>query len=380
VQIVINDLWRIYVTPGTVPDAVQFQHSDYLEFLKTARQVDSLAFWQKQLQDTRPCFFPSLGALKRDQKRANSHLELEISTEHLATFSDEQKISVEAVMRLAWGIVLRSFTGMSDLCFGWQSTGRDDLVTGSPQAVGSLANIIACTMSLSPDDVVISTLDSVDKQLGSTSVHQYVTIPEVQRALGLKGNARLFNSCLLYTAELADLDNSIASSQGLELKHLSQRQSSPFDVAVHVRHLQGKLVVDICHSILNEEQACGVANTFGQALQKLTAAPEGAIQSIDLFNDRDYAQLVSWTGETTPGEREGGRSTVHELVDRHAHQTPSAQAVCGWDGDLTYLELLNEATKLAHFLITTGVGPRAVIPVVVDKSRWVPVALLAVLK
>lgn len=283
-------------------------------------------------------------------------------------------------MQLAWGLVLRAFTGRNDFCFGWQSTGRDDLVSGSRQAVGSFANVITCTMSLFPEDIVLTVLESVGKQLGSTSVHQYVTLPEMQRALGLRGDAPLFNSCLRYTDELADLDNSFASDQGLDLRQLSQQQTSPFEVAVHVRHAQRKIVVDICHWNMTEEQAAGVANTFGQALRKLTASPKSTIQSIDLFNDRDYAQLVSWTGETTRSERDGARSTIHELVERHAHQTPAAQAVCAWDGELTYHQLMNESTKFAHYLINAGVGPRTVVPVVLDKNRWAPVALLAVLK
>lgn len=341
-----------------------------------------MAFWRKELQDTHPCFFPSLNSRKQTHKRANTHLELDISAEDLATFAEEQEVSAEAVMRLAWGLVLRSFSGMSSLCFGWQATGRDELVTGSARAVGSFANMITCTMSLFPEDSVLYTLQGVDRQLSSTSIHQYATIPEAQRAMGLKGGTKLFNSCLIYTDEPADWDNSFTSSHDIDLRHLSQQQSSPFEVAVSVRHSRGKLLVDLCQSIMDEEQAFGVASTFGQAIQMITDSPADPVRSINLFSDRDYAQLVSWASEaTTPGGLQGGgRALVHELVERHAQQTPSAQAVCAWDGELTYRQLVDETAKLARCLVDAGAGSRTVIPVILDKSRWAPVALLAVLK
>ena len=43
-------------------------------------------------------------------------------------------------------------------------------------------------------------------------------------------------------------------------------------------------------------------------------------------------------------------------------------------------QLDEEATKLGHYLVEAGVGPHSVVPVVMEKGRLAPVAMLAVLK
>jgi non-ribosomal peptide synthetase component F len=71
---------------------------------------------------------------------------------------------------------------------------------------------------------------------------------------------------------------------------------------------------------------------------------------------------------------------VHDLISRQATIQPASQAICSWDGSLTYLQLEEEATKLAHHLVDAGVGPHSVVPVVMDKCKLAPVAMVAVLK
>jgi non-ribosomal peptide synthetase component F len=227
---------------------------------------------------------------------------------------------------------------------------------------------------------VVATLRHVDDQLVASLSRQFITIPEVQHVLSLKGSERLFNSCLSYADELMDMPPKLASRTNLEIKPVSQRQSSEFDVAIHVHHLEGNLVIDISSSIMSDDQAANVANTFNQTLQSVLRSANGSIGGINLFTDRDYTQIVSWGKEIVkPEYRAQSRDVVHELVVHLALETPNAPAVCSWDGDLTYQQLIDNATKLAHYLVDAGAGPNVAVPVVLDKSRWAPVALLAVL-
>lgn len=71
---------------------------------------------------------------------------------------------------------------------------------------------------------------------------------------------------------------------------------------------------------------------------------------------------------------------VHDLIAETTRRQPEAVAICAWDGELTYRQLDKLSTRLAHHLVEHGVGPDVVVPLCFEKSMWMPVAMLAVMK
>ncbi|KAI1164420.1 hypothetical protein F5B18DRAFT_252198 [Nemania serpens] len=71
---------------------------------------------------------------------------------------------------------------------------------------------------------------------------------------------------------------------------------------------------------------------------------------------------------------------VHQMFQDRARVQPEAPAICAWDGQFTYAELDVLSTSLATHLAQHGLGPELYVPICSEKSRWVPVAMLAVLK
>jgi len=71
---------------------------------------------------------------------------------------------------------------------------------------------------------------------------------------------------------------------------------------------------------------------------------------------------------------------AHHLIGTRTHQQPDSQAICSWDGNLTYAELDALSSRLANFLQIQGVGPEILVPIYSEKSLWAIVSLLAVLK
>ncbi|GAP83931.2 putative nonribosomal peptide synthase [Rosellinia necatrix] len=71
---------------------------------------------------------------------------------------------------------------------------------------------------------------------------------------------------------------------------------------------------------------------------------------------------------------------IHEIIQGRAHSQPEAVAICAWDGQFTYAELERLSNSFAAQLAHHGVGPEVYVPVCAEKSRWVPVAILGILK
>ena len=71
---------------------------------------------------------------------------------------------------------------------------------------------------------------------------------------------------------------------------------------------------------------------------------------------------------------------MHDLVSAKSEQIPDSEAVCSWEGSLTYLELNRISTVAADRLQSVGVGPGHYVPFAYEKSIWAVVAMLAILK
>jgi len=92
--------------------------------------------------------------------------------------------------------------------------------------------------------------------------------------------------------------------------------------------------------------------------------------------DDKFRRMLQWNTNLPQAVDDLVQSFIHS----HAIQCPEHQAVCSWDGNLTYAELDGYSSRLASLLSGKGVAPEVVVPVAFEKSRLAIVSALAVLK
>ncbi|KAL4894422.1 nonribosomal peptide synthase [Aspergillus ambiguus] len=71
---------------------------------------------------------------------------------------------------------------------------------------------------------------------------------------------------------------------------------------------------------------------------------------------------------------------IHSVISEQCHKYPNAEAVHAWDGSLTYGELDKLSDYTAKRLMSVGVGIETVVPIYLEKSKWVMVSILGILK
>jgi non-ribosomal peptide synthetase component F len=86
--------------------------------------------------------------------------------------------------------------------------------------------------------------------------------------------------------------------------------------------------------------------------------------------------LIDWNATG----RKYDPQTITALFEEQAERTPDHTAVVCGARQMTYRELNDQAKRLAGFLSTKGVGPNAVVGLMVDRSPHMLVSMLAVLK
>lgn len=93
-------------------------------------------------------------------------------------------------------------------------------------------------------------------------------------------------------------------------------------------------------------------------------------------SDSDIQKLKCWNREVPqPKPR-----CVHALVQEQTLACPDALAVYSWDGQLTYRELDDLSSRLAHHLAALGISVEQFVPLCFEKSKWAVVSMMAVLK
>ncbi|GKZ17001.1 putative NRPS-like protein biosynthetic cluster [Aspergillus brasiliensis] len=138
------------------------------------------------------------------------------------------------------------------------------------------------------------------------------------------------------------------------------------DLAIGIDHSKSRFRICIYspESFLNADHAGLLKSNLIHTLKSLQ--PTIQLKSIDLISDLNRWQLNKWNRAAPTGPL---GETIHQCIDRQCFRRPEAEAVCAWDGSLSYGELENESSK-----------PEMVVPLLFRKSKWTVIAMLGVLK
>lgn len=347
----------------------QISYHKNIEYSNTAPR--SIHFWKEKLDGCQPCLFPTLATKdETSQQWVHTSVDLPIARDQLSQFTLEHKVDEVSILQVAWALVLRDYVGIDDVCFGHRSAGRP--IQGLGEAVGCFATSpMVCRISLPTNGTIISTLQAADERHQEAQSHQHVEINDIQHALSIKGR-RFFNSCLSFKTMAMDTEN----LQSNTFRHVQSRISSEYDISVSIGIHAQVISLDIGQRILSHSQAQFVAYAFGRAIHTIIDYPNSLIKETDLFSEFDHQQILAWNS-TSPDRCE---QSIPDILAWHASENPDIQAVCAWDGELTFFELHKYSMALAGYLVTCGLGAQTPVPVIADKSRWAVVAMLAVLQ
>ena len=86
--------------------------------------------------------------------------------------------------------------------------------------------------------------------------------------------------------------------------------------------------------------------------------------------------MVTWN----PRKLRTHTDCLHRLVEAKVQKMPAAEAICAWDGSLTYAELDKFASVVSQRLVRAGVRPGVYVIFAFEKSLWAVVATYAILK
>jgi amino acid adenylation domain-containing protein len=187
----------------------------------------------------------------------------------------------------------------------------------------------------------------------------------------------LFSALLNYRYSHAD-PQSGELLEGMEYLGGHDRTNYPF--TLHVDDLGESFEVTAeVHERLNAERICDfVLTTAGSLVSALETAPDLSLAQIEVLPPEERRRVLQ--ALNGPREDYAGPVLLHQLFEAQARRTPEAPALWFEGRRMRYAELDSRSNRLAWRLRDRGVGPDALVAVLMERSEAMVIALLAILK
>ena len=364
--------WREVVKAYTqmdMPPAWKF--NSFVHFLKHngVSREDSRFYWCNQLQDSTPAAYPAVPSGSYRPK-ANAFLMHEFELRQSQT-----EVTLSMKIRASWAMLIAQYSGTRDVTFGLTLSGRFAPYQGIEDLVGPTIATVPIRIRLDPHMSVHEHLRLIQEQAISMIPYEHTGLQEIAKTSPEARDLCDFSS-LLVIQPAPDVSH---DSTPCLYDHETVDLGLPNALVVECRlTLTGiRVVVSYDGSILQHHEIEQLVMQLEHILRQICLANHDLkLKDIQLISPADMDKLLSWN-KTLPPALD---VCIHDQIEFQAAQNPDADAVCAWDGNLTYGELDRLASTLARVFSSRGVGPEVIVPLCFDKSKWVIVSLLAVLK
>ncbi|KAF2801822.1 peptide synthetase [Mytilinidion resinicola] len=120
------------------------------------------------------------------------------------------------------------------------------------------------------------------------------------------------------------------------------------------------------------------SNDDGITAFSTTASTAVSTKDVDLntVSEKDLDQIWQWNATVPPNLT----TCMHDIISAQAAKNLDKIAITSWDGELSYWQVDENSTSLAHHLRGLGVDVGSYVPLCFEKSMWTVVAVLGVMK
>ncbi|KAF9782556.1 Nonribosomal peptide synthetase gra1 [Fusarium sp. DS 682] len=367
-------LGELYIEGGGKPPLVPFNvfvnHT-----LNDSLSEASESFWKETMDDARMPSFPKL-PLGAHLQSANSILKEHISL----PARDRLDVTIASAVQAAWSILLAQYENSDDVLFGMTLSGRNAAVEGIENIAGPTICTVPLRVRIDWQDDISSWLRGVQQcyvdaatfgQIGMNNISQLSTDAEMVRHI---------RSLLIVQAPSSDTVSGLEKIGCRRVESNSNNDFVSYAIVIECTpNMAGeKMEIKISYDakVLEEQSVRRLARQMEHILQQLFTDSCRKIGDICLTSPSDIETLSAWN-KSLPQPVE---ATVHGLFAEMLTQQQHVTAICSWDGEMTYAELDSHSSHLAEHLVALGVGSGHYVPLCFEKSIWMVVSMLAVMK
>ncbi|KAL4896609.1 hypothetical protein BDV59DRAFT_198968 [Aspergillus ambiguus] len=306
-------------------------------------QSTLVEFWQNALAGAECSSYPTL-------PRCVDHPEIDGETEYQFHLPSDllEAISTSTLVRAAWALITSCMAGSNDVVFGAEASQGN--------------TIIPVRVKLDGYRKVREYLKEAQRQATEAVPYEQMGLDQIAKASSDCEKACTFQTVLVHSQGHSTLE--LCSKYGLIIQTQFAEGHINLKASFDSRVIEPMLVFKLLRRLEFVMQQLNNANV------------EKALNELEILPPLELDQIREWNSSVPPVVEK----CIHDIIQERVEADPEAQAVCAWDGKLSYRELDDLSSCVASHLVNLGVGPEKVIPLCFEKSMWTVVAMLSVLK
>jgi amino acid adenylation domain-containing protein len=378
-KMILNELECQYLE-GEPPDVVPFQN--FIHRLIQVNPEEATAFWKQQLalSGELRCYpeTPSPGY----KPQANAELEHTVRLDW-----PRGEITPSTIVRSSWALLTSQYVASSNIVFGVTVSGRQIDMKGVENCAGPTISTIPIPVSIDWGDTVDGFLAQMQRQgIEMTPYEQYGVQNIRHIAEGLESADSLFRTLLVVqpVAHGGSLneDNLLfkarSYSSSLQTQGTDPFNTYPLMLICELGNSGLQIRFSFDDDVIDKKQIERIAHQFDQIIHQLCMDNVGNIKLDDIETASKLDLDLFW-GQNRELSSDVDEC-VHQWITLTAKKIPDTLAIDAWDGKFSYRELDELSSLLCQKLINLGVRKGSVVALCFEKSKWAPVAQIAVLK
>ncbi|KAA8646754.1 Nonribosomal peptide synthetases (NRPS) [Aspergillus tanneri] len=345
------------------------------------RSEDTDQYWQEQLEGSEAVPFPSLPS-PGYEPRVDDMLQYQIS----GLQWPQNDITASTAVRTSWAILAARYTQSPDVIFGATVTGRQAPVPGVERMAGPTIATVPVRVGIDWESDMDILLQQVQTQAIQMTPYEQTGLQRIRQISVETEQAVRFQTLLIIQPAARDnpseggveLFKTTSDGANNNISKLNAFSTYAFSLDCQLEEHGVQLRVSFDTQVIKKEQVQRILQQLEHVLRQVCADREVPLQikDVETTSEQDRRDIWTWNATVPPAVER----CVHDLIMERTRQQPDAPAVCAWDGELTYKELDELSTRLAHHLVRLRVGPETIVPLCFEKSMWTPVAMLGVMK
>jgi amino acid adenylation domain-containing protein len=311
--------------------------------------------------------------------------------QHLRHRAAAARLTLNELFLTLFAVLLHRYTGQEEIVLGTPSSGRPEAQFRN--LVGYCVNPLLVRASFDPNSSFSSLSIQIREILREAMEHQNFPLAllfeefQQQRSTDRSSGIQLLfafqNADRLGPAGAFLLDDSTAKVHWGRIAIEPQPihgKAAQFELALTVVESGGRIRTSWHYRVdrFDAPTIGQMAAQFDVLLGEALSRPDAAVTELSLLPPKALRSMAEFgTGPQRQYPFNGG---LHRLIEEQAVRTPDAAAVCFASHQITYGELNKRANQLARNLRQIGVGTEVIVPVCMERSLELVVALLAILK
>lgn len=356
-----DDVARLYYGQAPIP---RESWRSFVGFLHNQSQTQSDDFWEKHLAEAVPTVLNAYPTHSANSVTKRLRL-------NFKSISGSLQTPASAVIYTAWALVLSSHTASTSVTMAMAVSRRDLPVPGIERLDGPTLAVVPQTVVIDPEQTLAELIQQVNKNLWEINKHSQHGIRRALSAAGHQGGSLLFDTMvniLVRETERDDVTREVF--QALDKQPTWKTEYTTLNV-----HMEDDNIEVTLTGAIEPRRLGFIMDQFCCGIEAIFHNPRAVIEYVSLVGPEELEFLLDW--------RQGPHctTTLHGQFEFIAEKYSTRVAINYQNQQVLYYPELDEAAnRMGNYLSERGVCAGDVVPVLLEKSPFLIITILAILK